>query len=66
MAPLSATDLWQRLLLEAGEDAIERAASVSVAQAERELAAAGFDVAAERREAERRLRALERGPSRRR
>ena len=40
--------LWQQLVDEAGEDLIEQAASVTVAQAEKDLAAAGFDVAAER------------------
>jgi hypothetical protein len=44
-------DLWKELVDEAGEDAIERAATVSVAQAEAELTAAGFDVAAERAKA---------------
>ena len=44
-------DLWRELVDEAGEDEIERAASVSVAEAEAELAAAGFDVAAERAKA---------------
>ena len=48
MSPRSIEALWQRLVDEAGEDAIEAAAAVSVAQAERDLAAAGFDVAAER------------------
>jgi hypothetical protein len=51
--------LWQKLVDEAGEDAIERAAAVSVAQAERDLAAAGFDVAAERAVAMDRIAALE-------
>jgi len=44
-------DLWRELVDEAGEDAIDRAATVSVAQAEAELKAAGFDVAAERAKA---------------
>jgi hypothetical protein len=44
--------LWQSLVDEAGEALIEEAASVSVAQAEKELAEAGFDVAAERARAE--------------
>ena len=48
MSPRSPEAIWQRLVDEAGEDAIEAAAAVSVAQAERDLAAAGFDVAAER------------------
>jgi hypothetical protein len=50
--------LWRQLVDEAGEDAIEQAASVSVAEAERELAAAGFDVAAERAVALARIAAL--------
>jgi len=41
-------DLWKELVDEAGDDEIDRAATVSVAQAEAELAAASFDVAAER------------------
>jgi hypothetical protein len=44
-------DLWRELVDEAGEDEIDRAASVSVAQAEADLKAAGFDVAAERAKA---------------
>lgn len=48
----TAKQLWDRLVDEAGEEEIERAASVSVGQAESELAAAGFDVAAERASAE--------------
>jgi len=58
MLPRSPESLWQQLVDEAGEDLIEEAAAVSVAQAERELAAAGFDVAAERRLAEARIAAL--------
>jgi hypothetical protein len=44
--------LWKKLVDEAGEELIEEAAAVSVAQAEKELAEAGFDVAAERAKAE--------------
>jgi hypothetical protein len=44
-------DLWKELVDEAGDDEIDRAATVSVAQAEAELTAAGFDVAAERAKA---------------
>jgi hypothetical protein len=44
-------DLWRELVDEAGEAEIDRAASVSVADAEAELKAAGFDVAAERAKA---------------
>ena len=51
-------DLWQRLVDEAGDDAVESAAAVSVAQAERELAAAGFDVKAERARADARIEEL--------
>jgi hypothetical protein len=53
-------EIWRRLVDEAVEDEIDRAASVSVAQAERDLAAAGFDVAAERATGAARLRELER------
>jgi hypothetical protein len=51
--------LWQKLLDEAGEDLIEQAAAVTVAQAEKDLAAWGFDVAAERARAEAFLVSLE-------
>jgi hypothetical protein len=51
--------LWQKLVDEAGEELIEQAAAVSVAQAEKELAEAGFDVAAERARAEAFLVSLE-------
>jgi hypothetical protein len=51
--------LWQKLVDEAGEELIEQAAAVSVAQAEKELAEAGFDVAAERARAEAFLASLE-------
>jgi hypothetical protein len=54
-------DLWKKLADEAGEDEIDRAASVSVEQAEAELKAAGFDVAAERAKADAFLDALENG-----
>ncbi len=53
--------LWQLLVDEAGEDAIEAAAAVSVAQAERDLAEAGFDVKAERALAVARIEALQAG-----
>lgn len=59
MPPPTPEALWQRLVDEAGEDLIERAAAVSVAQAEKDLAAAGFDVAAERARAVARIVALE-------
>jgi hypothetical protein len=61
MPKRTAEDLLDELALEAGEDEIERAASVSVEQAEKELAAAGFDVAAERTRAGAFLDDLERG-----
>lgn len=51
--------LWRRLIEEAGDEAIEAAASVSVGEAERDLAAAGFDVAAERAVAQAWIDALE-------
>jgi hypothetical protein len=44
-------DLWKELAEKAGEDEIDRAASVTVEEAEAELKAAGFDVAAERAKA---------------
>jgi hypothetical protein len=59
MSPRSPEALWRRLVDEAGEDAIEAAAAVSVAQAERELAEAGFDVKAERARAVAKIEALE-------
>jgi hypothetical protein len=53
MSPKSREErLWQALVDEAGEELIEEAASVSVAEAEAYLAAAGFDVPAERARAE--------------
>ena len=61
MPPRTPESLWQQLVDEAGEDLIEEACAVSVAQAERDLAAAGFDVAAERRAAETLIAALESG-----
>jgi hypothetical protein len=51
-------DVWKQLVDEVGEEEIERAASVSVEQAEAELAAAGFDVPAERAKANAFLDAL--------
>jgi hypothetical protein len=44
-------DLWKHLVAEAKEDEIDEASSVTVEQAEKELAAAGFDVAVERAKA---------------
>lgn len=62
MSPLSREErLWQTLVDEVGEELTEQAASVSVAQAEAELAAAGFDVPAERARAEAFLVSLETG-----
>jgi hypothetical protein len=61
MSKRTPKEVWQKLVDEAGEEEIERAASVSVEQAEKELAAAGFDVAAERATANAFLEALERG-----
>jgi hypothetical protein len=51
MPKRTASDVWQNLVDEAGEDAIERAASAGVGHAERQLREAGFDVAAERAQA---------------
>jgi hypothetical protein len=53
-----AEELWNRLVEEAAEDEIERAAAVSVEEASRELAAAGFDVEAERAVARAHIAAL--------
>jgi hypothetical protein len=55
----TAGEVWDKLADEAGEDAIERAASVSVGHAERELREAGFDVAAERAKADALMARLE-------
>jgi hypothetical protein len=58
MAPVSRERrLWEKLV----DEIIDEAASVSVAQAEADLAAAGFDVAAERARAEAFLAWLEGG-----
>jgi hypothetical protein len=59
MPARSPESLWQQLVDEAGDDAVERAVAVSVAQAEKDLAAAGFDVAAERARALALIAALE-------
>jgi chaperonin GroEL (HSP60 family) len=48
MSSRNSEEIWRQLVEEAGADEIERAASVSVAEAEKELAEAGFDAAAER------------------
>jgi hypothetical protein len=44
----SAREVWRKLVAEAGEEDIELVASLGVEDVERELAAYGFDVAAER------------------
>jgi hypothetical protein len=54
-------EVWRKLVEEAGEDEIERAANRSIEDVERELAALGFDVAAERAEAKAFLEALRAG-----
>jgi len=59
MSAVTEEDLWAALVDEAGEALIEEAASVSVAEAEAYLRAAGFDVAAERARAEAFLASLE-------
>jgi hypothetical protein len=51
--------LWRKLVAEAAEAEIDAAASISVEQAEKDLAAWGFDVAAERAKAEAFLAGLE-------
>jgi hypothetical protein len=51
--------LGRQLVYEAGGDLVQRAATVSVAQAEKDLAAARFDVVAERARAVARIAALE-------
>src|SRR5579883_3336314 len=53
--------LWAELVDAAGEELIEQAAAVSVAEAEQYLRAAGFDVAEERARAEAFVRSLEDG-----
>jgi len=55
------SDIWKQLVEEAGVAEIDAAASITVEQAEAELAAAGFDVAAERAKAGAFLDALESG-----
>jgi len=55
------SELWKQLVAEVGDEEVERAASMTVAEAEAELKAAGFDVAAERAKAEAFLEALEKG-----
>jgi hypothetical protein len=51
MSPRSPEEVWRLLVEEAGEDEVDRAARVTVAQAERDLAAAVFDVKAQRAKA---------------
>jgi hypothetical protein len=53
------SELWKQLVAEVGDEEVERAANVTVAEAEAELRAAGFDVAAERAKAEAFLDALD-------
>ena len=50
--------LWAQLVDEAGDEEIERAAAVSVAEAGHDLGAAGFDVEAERAVARAHIAAL--------
>jgi hypothetical protein len=56
----SAQEVWRQAVEEADHE-VGPAADVSVAQAEKELAEAGFDVAAERAKGEAFLAALESG-----
>jgi hypothetical protein len=55
------SDIWKQLVEEAGVAELDAAATITVEQAEAELRAAGFDVAAERAKAAAFLDALERG-----
>jgi len=69
MSKRTPQDVWKQLVAEAGEDEVEGAANVSVAQADAELREAGFDVRAERARAHALLDDLSgegaaRGPSR--
>ncbi|HEY8088965.1 MAG TPA: hypothetical protein VIF09_13995 [Polyangiaceae bacterium] len=57
----SAKDVWAQLVDEAGEEEVELAASMSVADAEAELKALGVDVTAERTKATAFLEALRSG-----
>jgi len=50
-AKRTSRDLWKALLAEAGEDEVERAAKVTVAQAEAQIRKAGFDPNRERSKA---------------
>jgi len=59
MPPRRPESLWQQLVDEAGDDAVERAVAVTEAQAEKDLASAGFDVKAERARAMAHIAALE-------
>jgi hypothetical protein len=56
---VDAPRVLRKLVDEAGDDLVQRAAAVSVAQAEKDLAAARFDVVAERARAVARIAALE-------
>jgi hypothetical protein len=60
----NAEEIWRELVQEAGDALIDEAAAVSVAQAEKDLADAGFDVAAERAAGEAILASLVSPPSR--
>jgi len=59
MAPRTPEALWRQLVDEAGDDLVEQAVAVSVEQAEKDLAAARFDVVAERAQAVARIAVLE-------
>jgi hypothetical protein len=56
-------EVWKHIEQEAVDDEIEEAASVSAAQAEKELAEAGFDVEAERERARAWVRELRNTPA---
>lgn len=63
MTKPTASQLWQRLLDEAGEDAIQSVLKLSDAEVEAELASYGFDVAEERAKGDAMLEQLLQGPS---
>ena len=56
--PRTAAEIWEELVLEAGEDEIEAACRMTDEEVEAYLAANGFDVAEEKRKAEAFLTAL--------
>lgn len=63
MTTPTAAQLWQRLLDEAGEEAIESVLKMSDAEVEAELTEHGFDVEDERRKGDEALASLFREPA---